>query len=490
MYPRNAATPPRIAIGAVVQISNGAVQSSGVSIAVRAEGGSEGAGGGTTSYGGSSGIVYYAPTQAETNYTAFVVTAYKTGCIPVSQTVVTTANATAGRVDVGSVAGTSQTARDLGASVLLSSGTGTGQVSLSSGRVLLQTSQSGVTIPTVTSVTNLHASAATAANQTTILARLGAFTGTGVNTVLGFFKALMRSDATDPSDVGGTFAAATDSVQAIRDRGDTAWTTGAGGSAPTVEEIRAEMDTNSTKLASIVEDTNELQTNQGNWLTATGFSTLSASDVRDALGMASANLDTVLATLATAAALQVVDDEVGAVQADLDNATDGLGALKAILDTLATSAALQVVDNEVGALQADLDNATDGLGALKALIDAVQSAVDAVQTDLDNGTDGLGALAAAIAALPSTSDMASPAEVATEIADALLTDTLSAPSGVPGASSSIGTWLAWLGTLSRNKMTFNKTTGVHALRNDSDTVDIATYTGADDGTTVTRPEWS
>jgi hypothetical protein len=40
-----------------------------------------------------------------------------------------------GRVDVAKVAGTSQTARDIGASVLLSSGTGTGQVSLSSGLV-------------------------------------------------------------------------------------------------------------------------------------------------------------------------------------------------------------------------------------------------------------------------------------------------------------------------------------------------------------------
>ncbi len=89
MYPRNSASPPRIALGPVVQISDGAVQSSGVSVAVRPEGGSESAGGGTISYGGSSNVVYYAPTQAETNYTAFVVVAYKTGCIPVSQTIVT-----------------------------------------------------------------------------------------------------------------------------------------------------------------------------------------------------------------------------------------------------------------------------------------------------------------------------------------------------------------------------------------------------------------
>src|SRR3989337_901397 len=98
MYPRNAVSPPRIALGAVIQISDGAVQTAGVSIVMRVEGGSEIAGGGTITYGTTSSIVYYTPTQAETNYTAFVVAAYKTGCIPISQTVITTASATSGAV--------------------------------------------------------------------------------------------------------------------------------------------------------------------------------------------------------------------------------------------------------------------------------------------------------------------------------------------------------------------------------------------------------
>jgi hypothetical protein len=64
-----------------------------------------------------------------------------------------------------------------------------------------------------------------------VLARIGAFTGTGVNTILGFLRALLRKDGgiTTPSDVGGTYSHATDSLEAIRDRGDAAWTTGAGG---------------------------------------------------------------------------------------------------------------------------------------------------------------------------------------------------------------------------------------------------------------------
>lgn len=96
MYPRNTASPERIAVGAVVLIADGTVQTSGVSITVVPQGGSTAAGGGTTSY--EQGVVFYLPTQAETNYTSFIVTAYKASCIPVSVTVVTTASATAGKV--------------------------------------------------------------------------------------------------------------------------------------------------------------------------------------------------------------------------------------------------------------------------------------------------------------------------------------------------------------------------------------------------------
>jgi len=60
-----------------------------------------------------------------------------------------------------------------------------------------------------------------AANQATLLNRIGAFTGSGVNTILGFLRAIMSKTANTPSDVGGTFSAATDSVEANRDATDT-----------------------------------------------------------------------------------------------------------------------------------------------------------------------------------------------------------------------------------------------------------------------------
>ncbi len=117
MYPRNAASPERIAVGAVVQISDGAVQTSGVSIKVKPQGASASAGGGTTTY--EEGIVGYVPTQAETDYTSFQVIAYKSGCIPAAVTIVTSASATAGYAgtDQGKIANPSSTVNLSGTTV-------------------------------------------------------------------------------------------------------------------------------------------------------------------------------------------------------------------------------------------------------------------------------------------------------------------------------------------------------------------------------------
>jgi len=85
----------------------------------------------------------------------------------------------------------------------------------------------GLTALGDTRIANLDAtisSRAAAATLTTIGARIGTFTGSGVNNILGFLQAIMRKDVSTPSDVGGTYDDATDSLEAIRDRGDAAWT--------------------------------------------------------------------------------------------------------------------------------------------------------------------------------------------------------------------------------------------------------------------------
>jgi hypothetical protein len=79
--------------------------------------------------------------------------------------------------------------------------------------------------------TLLAAAYGTAANQTTILARLGAFAGTGLNTVFGFLRALgAKAAGLTPSELssGTTYDNTADSQEAIRDRGDAEWT-GSGG---------------------------------------------------------------------------------------------------------------------------------------------------------------------------------------------------------------------------------------------------------------------
>lgn len=95
MYPRNATSPPRLAIGPVVQISDGAVQTSGVAVKVIPQGGTEASGAGTVAYS-ADGAVLYTPTQGETDYVAVVFVASKTGCIPATLTVVMSASNTPG----------------------------------------------------------------------------------------------------------------------------------------------------------------------------------------------------------------------------------------------------------------------------------------------------------------------------------------------------------------------------------------------------------
>jgi hypothetical protein len=97
MYARNAASPERVDIGPVIQISDGAVQTSGVAVTVIPFGGIEASGGGTIAYS-SAGVVLYTPTQAETNHTSFILIASKSGCFPASKTIVTSIENVTGRV--------------------------------------------------------------------------------------------------------------------------------------------------------------------------------------------------------------------------------------------------------------------------------------------------------------------------------------------------------------------------------------------------------
>jgi len=134
-----------------------------------------------------------------------------------------------------------------------------------SGVNLLTATQASIDAIEVDTGTTIPATLATVdSNVDAILVDTGTTLPASIATVDSNVDAILVDTATTIPDQlddmsGATFATATDSLEALRNRGDAAWTTGAGGSSPTVAEIRTEMDDNSTKLAAIVADTNELQ---------------------------------------------------------------------------------------------------------------------------------------------------------------------------------------------------------------------------------------
>ncbi len=158
------------------------------------------------------------------------------------------------------------------------------------------------------------------------------------------------------------------------------------------------------------------------------------------------------------------------IQTDLDNATDGLGALKTLVDAIQTDLdngtdGLGALKTVVDGLQTDLDNGTDGLGALKTLIDAVQTVADGVQTDLSNGTDGLGALKTLI--------------------DNQLTTVLTEAYAADGSTASVAQLLYMIWSV-MNSLNFVSTTGTARKLDGATTAMEFTLDDADDPTDINR----
>lgn len=269
-------------------------------------------------------------------------------------------------VNATKVGGTTQTARDLGASVLLSSGTGTGQLDFTSGVVKANLAQIlgtaltetagqiaaafkqffDVASPTgtmkqitlVNTVTTLTNAPADSSGVTTLLSRLSAARAgyldnlsagavaleASVQSVLSkllkYVQLILRKDSAIATDNAtevtainanggsgaGAFANTTDALEAVRDRGDAAWTTATGFSTLDAAGVRSAVGLASANLDSQIDalPTNaELSTALGTADDATlaaiaGLNNLSQANIRTAIGLASANLDTQLAALA------------------------------------------------------------------------------------------------------------------------------------------------------------------------------------------------
>lgn len=204
--------------------------------------------------------------------------------------------------------GTTQTARDIGASVLLSVGTGSGQVNLSSGKVPATIAAGDLATDSITAAA-LKADAVTEIQSGLMLA--SSYTAPDNSTISAISTTIGAAGA-GLTAIGDTRLANLDA--AVSTRLATAGYT----AAPTAAQNRIEMDTNSTKLAHLDADVSSRLATAGytapdnasassaasSAATAATQATNAASqttaaNIRTAVGLAAANLDSQLGAIPT-----------------------------------------------------------------------------------------------------------------------------------------------------------------------------------------------
>ena len=285
---------------------------------------------------------------------------------------------------------------------------------------------------------------------------------------------------------GATFDTATDSNEAIRNRGDAEWTTGAGGSSPTVIEIRQEMDSNSTQLAAIVLDTGttldgkiddiqgatfssatdslEAIRDRGDsaWTTGAGGSSPTVVEIRQEMDSNSTRL----------AAIETDTTEIGAAGAGLSN----INLPNQTMDIVGNITGN--LSGSVGSLTGHTNQTADHTSSLTT----IGSNVDAILVDTSEiGTAGIG--------LTNLGGMSTgmKAEVNTELDDVLSVDThAEIGTETPAATQSMKKMIQFLYKAWRNKSTETATT--YSLFNDDTTTVGQQGTVSDDGTTFTVTE--
>ena len=287
-YPRNAATPPIVAVGAIYLLADGTIQTTGASVRVKTGTGAWGSGAGTLACDSTSGIWTYAPTQAETDAESFIVGVYKSASTSAQVTVATSASATAGYsgVDWSKVTAATTTVNLSGTTIST-----TQQVASVSGSVGSVTGSVGSVTGAVGSVT---------ARVTANADQWGGVTVTGMpmptyTQPTGFLAATFP--ATVSSYAGGAVASVTGSVGSI-----------SGVTFPSHFQ-NLEIAANghvSAAVQSIANNSITASSIQGGAITAAKF----ATDAITASALAADAVTEIQAGLATAANLLIVSDRV------------------------------------------------------------------------------------------------------------------------------------------------------------------------------------
>lgn len=228
---------------------------------------------------------------------------------------------------------------------------------------------------------------------------------------------------------GATFVTGTDSLEAIRDRGDAAWTTGAGGSDrllmadTTIATLASQISFTLTAGSADDDAYNNCTIVIEDASTATQKAVGIVSNYVGASKTITLKYDPAIFTMAVTDKVYILAENAlkstlanrqlnVAADGDIAGNVDGsvaslvghtaqtgdnyarIGAagagLTAIINEVdANEAKIDTVDTVVDGIQTDLSNATDGLGALKALIDAVDTVVDAIKAKTDLQPSGV-----------------------------------------------------------------------------------------------------
>lgn len=276
----------------MISASDGSAFTGAVTVAVTGDAGTQATGSvgsGACTHEGN-GFHTYAPAQAETNYTHVAFTFTGTGAIPVSVQIYPISYDASGRMDVGMFGGTAGTFAsgrpEVNTSHIAGSAVSTSSAQIGVNVVNAAGTAWGSGAITAASIAADAITAAKVAADVTTEIQSGLATAANLATVAGYLDTEIAAILADTNEL------------------QTDWANG-GRLDLLIDGIKAKTDnlpTDPADASDVAAAFSSLQSHgDSTWSTATGFSTLNAAGVRSALGMSSANLDTQLADLPTAA---------------------------------------------------------------------------------------------------------------------------------------------------------------------------------------------
>ncbi len=216
--------------------------------------------------------------------------------------------------------------------------------------------------------------------------------------------------------------------------------------------------------------------------TVSSRSILDAAGVRTAVGLATANLDTQIATLATGSNLSTVNSNVNSIVAKLPSGNIG-DATAANQTTI-----IGYIDTEVAAIKTQ----TDKLAFTGSYVNAQIKASDNIdfgalqKTSLNAATPSVTVSDKTGFALTSAYDPAKTASQFDYTSNNVKIDLTQTVNAVTGNPTTVGGMLYLIKQCAKNKLNFNKSSNVMVLYEDDAATAKFTYTMTDDASNATR----